>query len=218
MWREMWSPTPLFFKFCVSFLNLAAIKLFQEVEANNQQRLSHKLRLSLDKNVSFIKCSMWKFNLVAISISKMHSNAIHFSFSLVDGQFWMLIWYFAKISDAPRCVGEEKQTFGANIGSTVAIKCSVDSYPSPTSFSWGFNNSKDAVKINEGLYEWQGSQSLLHYRTLSDHQFGHLYCWARNKMGVMSQPCIFNIIPATVPESPVNCAVLNQTTDVLEVK
>jgi len=123
-----------------------------------------------------------------------------------------------KILYSPRCVRNEKQTFGANIGSTLSVKCSVDAFPAPTSFSWGFNNSKDAVKINDHLYNINGSESILQYRTLSDHQFGHLYCWARNTMGVMRQPCIFNIIPATPPNSPVNCVVLNQTTDVLQVR
>ena len=83
-------------------------------------------------------------------------------------------------SDVPRCVKSEKETFGANIGSSISVKCTVDAFPAPTSFSWGFNNSKDAVKINEDLYDMVGSQSRLQYHTVSDHQFGHLYCWARN--------------------------------------
>lgn len=37
-------------------------------------------------------------------------------------------------------------------------------------------------------------------------------------MGVMSEPCIFNIIPARPPAHPTNCVVLNQTTDVLKVE
>ena len=112
----------------------------------------------------------------------------------------------------------EKETFGANIGSKLGVKCRVDSYPPPSSFSWGFNNSKDAVKIKSELFTTNGSTSVLDYHTVSDHQFGHLYCWARNSMGLMSKPCVFNIIPATRPNYPVNCVVLNQTTDVLQVR
>ena len=37
-------------------------------------------------------------------------------------------------------------------------------------------------------------------------------------MGVMSEPCIFNIIPARPPAPPTNCVILNQTTDVLQVE
>jgi len=123
-----------------------------------------------------------------------------------------------KILYAPRCIQNEKQTHGANIGSNLEVKCTVDSYPLPTSFSWGFNNSKDAIKISDDLYEMNESVSTLKYSTLSDHHFGHLYCWARNSMGVMSEPCIFNIIPARPPAAPGNCVVLNQTTDVLQVE
>ena len=92
----------------------------------------------------------------------------------------MLILHFTYFSDVPRCVKSEKETFGANIGSMISVTCTVDAFPTPTSFSWGFNNSKDAVKIKEDLYDMVGSQSRLQYRTVSDHQFGHLYCWARN--------------------------------------
>ena len=74
------------------------------------------------------------------------------------------------------------------------------------------------MKINSELFSMHGSHSILQYHTVSDHQFGHLYCWARNSMGLMGKPCIFNIIPASPPEYPVNCVVLNQTTDVLKVR
>ena len=153
------------------------------------------------------------------------SNVFHLQvFGAASNELCEHIWWlgfilsFYYISVAPRCVRNEKQTFGANIGSTIVVKCSVDAFPAPTSFSWGFNNSKDAVKIKESLYDMTGMESRLRYSTVSDHQFGHLYCWARNSMGVMSSPCIFNIIPATPPSSPMNCAVLNQTTDVLQVR
>ena len=74
------------------------------------------------------------------------------------------------------------------------------------------------MKISDDLYKMNASVSTLEYATLSDHHFGHLYCWARNTMGVMSEPCIFNIIPARPPAHPTNCVVLNQTIDILQVK
>ena len=74
------------------------------------------------------------------------------------------------------------------------------------------------MKISDDLYSINASVSTLEYATLSDHHFGHLYCWARNTMGVMSEPCIFNIIPARPPAPPTNCGILNQTTDVLQVE
>ena len=68
----------------------------------------------------------------------------------------------------------EKETFGANIGAVVRVRCrvdryctvlyctvlycTVDSWPAPASFSWGFNNSKDAVKLGRELYSVAGHQ------------------------------------------------------------
>ena len=46
----------------------------------------------------------------------------------------------------------------------------MDSFPPPSSFSWGFNNSKDAVKLGEDLHQQRGATSVLRYSTLSDHQ------------------------------------------------
>ena len=46
----------------------------------------------------------------------------------------------------------------------------MDSFPAPTSFSWGFNNSKDAVKIKDELYDVAGMESRLRYSAVSDHQ------------------------------------------------
>ena len=140
-----------------------------------------------------------------------------FSSSPIDSDYISLISdYFSAV---PRCLmKDEKTTFGANIGSKLKVKCTVDSSPAPSSFSWGFNNTKDAVKMDRTLFTVEGSSSVLDYHLVSDHQFGHLYCWARNSMGLMSNPCVFNIIPATRPNYPVNCVVLNQTTDVLQVR
>ena len=60
--------------------------------------------------------------------------------------------------------------------------------------------------------------SIVHHSLLSDHNFGHLYCLARNSKGVMRDPCVFNIIPARPPSAPLDCVVLNQTTDLLQVE
>ena len=59
---------------------------------------------------------------------------------------------------------------------------------------------------------------MLRYTARSDHQFGQLYCWARNSMGLMAAPCVFSVIPATPPDPPLHCAVTNQTTEVLQVR
>ena len=71
--------------------------------------------------------------------------------------------------------------------------------------------SSDQFTVNKTV-------SILNHSLLSDHNFGHLYCWARNSKGVMRDPCVFNIIPARPPSAPLDCVVLNQTTDLLRVE
>ena len=81
----------------------------------------------------------------------------------------------------------EKETFGANIGAVVRVRCrvdryctvlyctvlhcTVDSWPAPASFSWGFNNSKDAVKLGRELYSVAGHQEQADYFYLLTPQF-----------------------------------------------
>ena len=55
--------------------------------------------------------------------------------------------------------------------------------------------------------------SVLTHSVVSDYNFGNLYCWAKNSKGVMKDPCVFHIIPARPPSAPLDCEVLNQTTD-----
>ena len=60
--------------------------------------------------------------------------------------------------------------------------------------------------------------SVLTHSVVSDDNLGHLYCWARNSKGIMKDPCVFHIIPARPPGAPLDCVVLNQTTDHLQVE
>ena len=96
--------------------------------------------------------------------------------------------------------------------------CSVDSFPEPNNFTWSFNNSKDSFKVLSDKFTVNGTSSTVKHSLLSDHNFGQLVCWARNYKGVMRDPCVFNIIPARPPSAPVDCMVLNQTTDLLQVE
>ncbi|KAK8750692.1 hypothetical protein OTU49_014951, partial [Cherax quadricarinatus] len=47
--------------------------------------------------------------------------------------------------------------------------------------------------------------------------YGTLQCWAQNNVGRMTQPCLFHVIPASRPERPVGCTVINKTYDSLAV-
>ena len=112
------------------------------------------------------------------------------------------------ILDAPSCKNENRSTVGVNIGSNLTALCLVDSFPEPNTFIWSFNNSKESYKVSSDNYTVNRTASV----------FGHLYCWAKNSKGIMKDPCVFHIIPARPPGAPLDCVVLNQTTDHLQVE
>ena len=122
------------------------------------------------------------------------------------------------ITDAPVCTNNSKTFLGANIGTNRTLLCNVDSFPEPNGFTWTFNNSKESYELPSDTFSVNGTTSIVNHSLFSDHQFGHLYCRASNSKGVMSDPCVFQIIPARPPNAPSDCAVLNQTTNLLQVE
>jgi hypothetical protein len=53
--------------------------------------------------------------------------------------------------------------------------------------------------------------SLLSYKPMSQLEYGTIFCFGSNIVGRQEQPCVFHIIPATVPETPHHCHIANQT-------
>lgn len=47
--------------------------------------------------------------------------------------------------------------------------------------------------------------------------FGYLSCWAINEVGAQKEPCNFQVIPASIPETPSNCSVWHEQTTVTEI-
>ena len=82
------------------------------------------------------------------------------------------------------------------VGHTTKIQCNIDSYPAVDAFTWSFNNSKEDKHVRKEDYTFNGTTSTLRYNAKSDHDFGHLFCWAANSKGMMPEPCVFQIIPA----------------------
>ena len=107
---------------------------------------------------------------------------------------------------------------GANIGSNLTALCRVDSFPPPNSFTWSFNNSRESYNVSSDKFTVNATTSKATHSLRTDHDFGHLFCWAANSKGVMLDPCVFSIIPARPPHPPRDCVVLNQTTDHLKVE
>ena len=57
--------------------------------------------------------------------------------------------------------------------------------------------------------------STLNHTVDTEHDFGSLFCWARNSEGGMASPCVVRVIPARPPAPPRHCLVLNQTLELL---
>ena len=45
-------------------------------------------------------------------------------------------------------------------------------------------------------FSFNDTHSRLRYIPEEETDFGLVYCWARNSMGVMRTPCVFQLIPA----------------------
>lgn len=50
-----------------------------------------------------------------------------------------------------------------------------------------------------------------------NQDYGSLSCWAKNEIGVQSQPCIFQLILAGPPSSVTNCSWSNESESSLAI-
>lgn len=118
----------------------------------------------------------------------------------------------------PICGNLHRKVQGVAQGKSTDIICPVLAHPPPKSFIWKFNNSIEALEMPTERVIFNDTHSRLRYMPEEETDFGLVYCWARNSMGVMRSPCVFQLIPAGPPDPPTNCSVVNQTTDSLEVQ
>ncbi|KFM63280.1 hypothetical protein X975_25285, partial [Stegodyphus mimosarum] len=47
--------------------------------------------------------------------------------------------------------------------------------------------------------------------------YGFVYCHAKNSIGDMREPCVFNVVPTGPPPPLLNCTIINQTLNSLTV-
>lgn len=90
----------------------------------------------------------------------------------------------------------------------------MDAEPPQVSFHWVLNNSLGAQPIRS--FVSSDLRSVTSF-TASNTDHGQLACVARNKVGKQSEPCFFQLIPASKPQPLRNCIVANETTDSLDV-
>ncbi|XP_063230902.1 nephrin [Bacillus rossius redtenbacheri] len=119
-----------------------------------------------------------------------------------------------RVQYAPRCrTGFESQRVGAMLDDPVTVRCEVDADPADQDlkFSWTYNRSRDFLHVPVANVRSSGPVSRLDYTPAAEEDFGTLACWASNSVGRQKVPCLVHVVPASLPEPPRDCSLLNDT-------
>ncbi|XP_076325658.1 protein turtle homolog B-like isoform X2 [Tachypleus tridentatus] len=124
---------------------------------------------------------------------------------------------FLKVKYAPQCSPIQKYTYGVAINEVVEILCQLDADPSDITFHWRLSNTtskhSDAIQ-----YTSNQAESVATYTPQKEEDFGNLFCWGANDIGIQKSPCIFSIVSAGPPNPLQNCFVLNQTENQITIE
>ncbi|XP_067137950.1 synaptogenesis protein syg-2-like isoform X2 [Centruroides vittatus] len=98
-----------------------------------------------------------------------------------------------RVQFAPVCSSGQKVVYGAARHEDVRVTCEVDADPPSVEFRWGFNNTDESLVIVS--YTTSGTKSVAKYVPRNKQDYGYLYCWGKNEVGMQLEPCIFSIVP-----------------------
>lgn len=109
----------------------------------------------------------------------------------------------------------QRVVYGVAKKETVTIACHVQANPQPTDYRWSFNNTISSIansavagssgSMNKQRYNGMGnlagsslnnSSKTLTYAPRTDFDYGTVECWAKNRVGVQSSPCVYHVIAA----------------------
>ncbi|XP_018322838.1 titin isoform X2 [Agrilus planipennis] len=119
---------------------------------------------------------------------------------------------------SPICKQEKEELYGALKQETVLLKCELDANPNIVTFHWTFNNSGDQTEVPATRFTSEHATSRLNYTPISDMDYGTLSCWGENAIGHQRSPCVFQVVTAGRPYPLLNCTVINQSSNALEVE
>ncbi|GFU48814.1 nephrin [Nephila pilipes] len=120
-----------------------------------------------------------------------------------------------RIQHSPVCISHQQHSFGTVWQGRINLTCSVEADPNEVTFTWTLNDS--VVADLAGAPTPVGSKSVLEYQTMTRRDYGFIQCHAKNAVGKMGEPCVFNVVPTGPPPPLRNCVVTNQTTTSLSV-
>ncbi|CAG9563418.1 unnamed protein product [Danaus chrysippus] len=119
----------------------------------------------------------------------------------------------------PICQSKDMKIIGAALQEQSKVECDVDAFPPPDTFEWTFNNSAGSIKVDPERFNIndQEGKSVLTYVPVSHMDYGKLSCRATNLAGQQMLPCVYIILPTTIPDPPYNCSIYNLTHDSLDL-
>ncbi|XP_064470333.1 hemicentin-1-like [Ornithodoros turicata] len=117
--------------------------------------------------------------------------------------------FFLRIKYAPVCVEGQQEVYGVSRHEPVQVTCEVSADPATVVFEWKINGSAAEAPSHTSA----GVRSVATVFAGSEAGYSALGCWARNSVGTQTQPCMFVLVPARVPDSPADCVVSNRTED-----
>lgn len=118
------------------------------------------------------------------------------------------LFIYDSLSDAPVCRPGLPQSYSVDRGEIADIRCEVESNPPAHDFRWKFNSS--VAGMNE-LHVNDDVRNALEFKPQSENDYGMVLCWGLNAIGMQTEPCMFQVVPAGKPEPLSNCTVVNQT-------
>ncbi|XP_022240420.1 nephrin-like isoform X4 [Limulus polyphemus] len=110
---------------------------------------------------------------------------------------------------APVCETRQKTIYIVGRQEKVRIYCEVTAKPTDVVFRWTFNTSSETVDADS--VNSTGTTSFAVFSPKCKYDYGIVYCWGENIIGIQKEPCVFNILPAARPDPVANCSVENQT-------
>ncbi|XP_076310344.1 nephrin-like [Tachypleus tridentatus] len=120
-----------------------------------------------------------------------------------------------RIEFEPVCEPNQRVVYGTAVHETVQVLCEIDADPVQVTFRWMFNNSQGSREVL--TFKDNFTRSVASFIPQSQDDYGTLACWGSNKVGIQREPCFFTITAAGPPEKPVNCTVINVTTNFIEI-
>ncbi|CRL07921.1 CLUMA_CG020866, isoform A, partial [Clunio marinus] len=109
---------------------------------------------------------------------------------------------------SPICRPGLPQTYNVDRGETATIQCEVESNPAAFDYRWKFNTTLvDFTDLHTSI----DVKSFFRFKPQTENDYGTVLCWGINSIGMQTEPCLFQVVPAGKPEALTNCSVGNQT-------